>query len=1121
MSSFKNDIVIDAGNSLKFLTSTLNGTRKDILLVKTNGDTVLNSSTSDLYINTTIGNNASFTTSNTYINSSTSNANLYILSYMGVGTTVANSHITLVTNSTINIDSTMGYLNIRGKYSNIKLFADDSTNAQQLWLKSGSSGSVKLGIDTAENIILNNDGSVQFQPNGTSTVRLYHTDSLTTLDTPLKISNNSLSVGNLLSVGSVARIGGDVFITGNTSTSNIYVANTLSIGNSFLKDNVGYLLIDNPTTTQNASVLSLVTSLTDTNFKLHVQKGVNTNTTNDILAKISLNYNNSQNNGSIRFHRGSGGGDGFLSFSSDEDTERMIVGQNVQIKTNLLISNGVSTLGATFISNGSLSICGGNLYVSNGSAFIKGDLSVANIQVQTNLSSANIISTNSTTSNLQFGVSPSVKYRNSTNSGDVVIVSGTLDDNTSSNTFSNLAVYANTGFAFNSGVNLGSSLAFISQWKGDSLDISRPLGKVGVYKETNNNNPITYMDFYLSTPDGGGNYNGLTKYARLNSTSFSTSCLSSSTSTISNLKIETGLSSAKLSSDSSTLGGLFISTGNLLISGGGLIHYGTSTLSSTLISNGSLSVCGGNVNISGGIYMIANSNVDYFGNFKTLNPGMDNSENFTFFNAGKLDSANNNVELRYYHIADGSSSNGLKLGCSNIDNHVFIRNDGNTGFGTTSPDEKIHVAGNGKITNNLSVGNILSSANIISNFSTLSSTLISTGNLTISNGGLFVGGTSTLSSTLISTGNLTISNGGLFAGGTSTLGSTLISNGSLSISTGNLNICGGSAFIYGDISTTNLQVQTNLSSANIRSNYLSVGNVLRVQGDIYTTNLYTVDLVSSGRLSVNETSTLGSTLISNGSLTISNGSLTISNGGLFASGTSTLGSTLISNGSLTICGGNLNISNGNLNITNGNINVSGYISVGNVHTSEKIKCKSAQITINGTVDGGNNHGLYWWDLGDSNWGSYFSQSGSLKSLANGTACDGKNFTSWAIRNRVSNSNSVGFIWENSSEDCLMSLKGDDGSLFVKGNSTMGSINLNTGIYGTTVGNSTIPLNSNFTDSYPIYAIGSTIGGSFTGTTSANIFSKGFTSLTDGNFKMKTNVISKFYFFYKLNYNIYA
>ena len=77
------------------------------------------------------------------------------------------------------------------------------------------------------------------------------------------------------------------------------------------------------------------------------------------------------------------------------------------------------------------------------------------------------------------------------------------------------------------------------------------------------------------------------------------------------------------------------------------------------------------------------------------------------------------------------------------------------------------------------------------------------------------------------------------------------------------------------------------------------------------------------------------------------------------------------------------------------------------------------------------------DKDNSDYGIYTAQSGSNKSLNDSTAIDGINFSSYAVRFRTSNEETAGFIFENSNEECLHSLRGSDGMVYFKGNIGIG------------------------------------------------------------------------------------
>jgi hypothetical protein len=85
----------------------------------------------------------------------------------------------------------------------------------------------------------------------------------------------------------------------------------------------------------------------------------------------------------------------------------------------------------------------------------------------------------------------------------------------------------------------------------------------------------------------------------------------------------------------------------------------------------------------------------------------------------------------------------------------------------------------------------------------------------------------------------------------------------------------------------------------------------------------------------------------------------------------------------------------------------------------------SKITVQNAVDGGTANGIYYWMNADTNWVGYMGQSGAGKSASGATACTGAfGFTAHALRNRVTNASTQGFIWENLAETCLMSIRGD-------------------------------------------------------------------------------------------------
>jgi hypothetical protein len=69
---------------------------------------------------------------------------------------------------------------------------------------------------------------------------------------------------------------------------------------------------------------------------------------------------------------------------------------------------------------------------------------------------------------------------------------------------------------------------------------------------------------------------------------------------------------------------------------------------------------------------------------------------------GKTNTANNAVELRHFHVSDGSNQNMLRIGSVGRDNMMVVRYDGNVGIGTTAPNSTLDVNGTITLSNSLS-----------------------------------------------------------------------------------------------------------------------------------------------------------------------------------------------------------------------------------------------------------------------------------------------------------------------------------------------------------------------------------------------------------------------------------
>lgn len=94
---------------------------------------------------------------------------------------------------------------------------------------------------------------------------------------------------------------------------------------------------------------------------------------------------------------------------------------------------------------------------------------------------------------------------------------------------------------------------------------------------------------------------------------------------------------------------------------------------------------------------------------------------------------------------------------------------------------------------------------------------------------------------------------------------------------------------------------------------------------------------------------------------------------------------------------------------------------------------NSRTVVNNSIDGGSSRGIAFWNSNDTGWGMYMSRSGNGKSFSNEHACTGVNFNGYAIRLRTSTHATQGLIYENVSEQCLMSIRSTDGMTYFRGN----------------------------------------------------------------------------------------
>tara|TARA_Y100000389_G_scaffold128022_3_gene125411 strand:+ start:7487 stop:12706 length:5220 start_codon:yes stop_codon:yes gene_type:complete len=109
-----------------------------------------------------------------------------------------------------------------------------------------------------------------------------------------------------------------------------------------------------------------------------------------------------------------------------------------------------------------------------------------------------------------------------------------------------------------------------------------------------------------------------------------------------------------------------------------------------------------------------------------------------------------------------------------------------------------------------------------------------------------------------------------------------------------------------------------------------------------------------------------------------------------------------------------------------NIDNNGLVTITNdmeINGDLFLNSTTSTLTLMRGQDGGS-RGITYWDYNNYNWGTYMGQSGASKSFSGGTACTGGSFANYAIRFRVPDSVTDGFILENNNEECLFSVRGD-------------------------------------------------------------------------------------------------
>eukprot|EP00877_Chromochloris_zofingiensis_P005054 jgi/Chrzof1/1454/Cz10g08160.t1 len=115
----------------------------------------------------------------------------------------------------------------------------------------------------------------------------------------------------------------------------------------------------------------------------------------------------------------------------------------------------------------------------------------------------------------------------------------------------------------------------------------------------------------------------------------------------------------------------------------------------------------------------------------------------------------------------------------------------------------------------------------------------------------------------------------------------------------------------------------------------------------------------------------------------------------------------------------------------------------------------SKLVVQNSQDGGPGRGLFLWTANDPNWGIYMGQPGAGRSLSGGTACAGAQFSTHALRLRLHNTSGNGLIYENSCEQCMFSVRANDGLSYLAGTLGLGTTTPNTSFKLDVIGSITV------------------------------------------------------------------
>jgi hypothetical protein len=258
-----------------------------------------------------------------------------------------------------------------------------------------------------------------------------------------------------------------------------------------------------------------------------------------------------------------------------------------------------------------------------------------------------------------------------------------------------------------------------------------------------------------------------------------------------------------------------------------------------------------------------------------------------------------------------------------------------------------------------------------------------------------------------------------------------ISNGVISATGGgSTNITGGASTIVTQNLTSNRALISNGSGKVAVSAVTSteLGYLDGVTSSIQNQINNKQNTITGGASTILSTNLTGSrVLISNGSGKVAVSTITFAELSYLDNVSSPIQTQLNNKQNLLIPGSGISIINNTISATGAGGGSSLWSTI-----PGGIQYVGGKICINDSHEGDTN-GIYMWRSNDPNWSIYMSRSGQNNSFSGGYATVGADFSLHAIRIRVLNQNNYGFIIENSSEMCLMSIHGSTGSTYIRGN----------------------------------------------------------------------------------------